>query len=71
MCSLRCKRPLANHEKALIIGAKFAENPPIIGKNWVTVLKGNDHFLKPEWKQNSKKVPMIGAGILMTKKHPS
>ena len=35
---------VTNGEKTPIIGAKFVENSPIMGKNWV-VLRGNDHFL--------------------------
>ena len=35
---------VVSRKKAPIIGTKFAENPPILGKNWV-ILKENGHFV--------------------------
>ena len=56
-CSGNCYRCAAlnasalhsKSQKAPFIGAKFAENPPILGKDWV-ILKENGHYLHPKWR---------------------
>ena len=63
MCSPRREHPLwQTTKKTPIIGAKLAENPPIMDKNWV-ILKENGHFLPQVEIKFPKKVPMIGAGM--------
>ena len=50
-------------QKAPIIGAKFAENLPIMSKHWV-ILKENGHFVPRVKVTFPKKVPIIGAEML-------
>ena len=55
----RKSHPQQIAEEVSIIGAKFAENPPIIEKNWV-ILKEKGHF----GGKISKKVPITDVGML-------